>query len=132
MRLVLPTLLFLGGAAAARRPEPVKDLSHANFFPELDVGAAHVFAVSNGTSPESSNTFFGGEDKPCGAGRPCSDGACCNSNGYCGFGPEYCDKNSPVSCQSNCDALAKCGRYSRDGKVKCPLNLCCSDCKSNH
>lgn len=36
-------------------------------------------------------------------------------------------KNPPANCLSNCDAKAKCGINSRDGKVKCPLNLCCSD-----
>jgi hypothetical protein len=127
MRLLLPALLCLSGIAAARRREPVKDLSHANLFPELDVGAAHIFAVENGTSPALSNIFFSGEDTPCGPNKPCSDGSCCNANGFCGYGKDYCSKDEPTKCQSNCDAKAKCGKDSPDGKVKCALNLCCSD-----
>ncbi|CAJ2504362.1 Uu.00g117560.m01.CDS01 [Anthostomella pinea] len=59
----------------------------------------------------------------CGPSSPCSDGSCCNTEGHCGYRAENCGKGN---CTSNCDATAACGRDSLDGKVSCPLNVCCS------
>lgn len=85
----------------------------------------------------------------CGRGSPCPDGSCCNNNGNCGFGPENCGARN---CISKCtlsafaqvwrltivaqaekgsdmkpgDATALCGKDSKGGAVKCPLNVCCS------
>lgn len=43
-------------------------------------------------------------------------------SGNCGYGATYCGKG----CTSNCDAVAECGKDSKDGKTTCPLNTCCS------
>ncbi|KAF2751189.1 glycoside hydrolase family 18 protein [Sporormia fimetaria CBS 119925] len=142
MRHIIPLLLLVSGTVGLKRPEPVKDMSHAELFPILDVGAAHIWAAENGTAgtlPNFANTLFAGEDKPCGPGRPCADKACCNTNGYCGYKKEFCDK---ARCISNCEAKAQCGANSPGGNVKCDLNLCCSDygycgiedhyCDANH
>lgn len=32
---------------------------------------------------------------------------CCSTNGYCGFGPDFCGHGK---CVSSCDAVAECGR----------------------
>lgn len=58
----------------------------------------------------------------CGPDRPCSNGACCGSSGNCGYGSTYCG----TGCTSNCNALAECGKDSKDGQTTCPLNTCCS------
>jgi hypothetical protein len=96
-------------------------------FSALEIGAAHMMAVENGTSELISKAFFAGDEQPCGPQRPCTDGACCNSNGYCGYAPDYCKPKAPIKCISNCNAKAQCGKDSWNGKVKCPLGLCCSD-----
>ncbi|KAL1593099.1 hypothetical protein SLS59_009424 [Nothophoma quercina] len=44
------------------------------------------------------------------------------TDGQCGYRDEHCK----VDCVANCDAKAPCGINSKDGKQKCPLNLCCS------
>ncbi|KAH4924798.1 hypothetical protein HBI70_096700 [Parastagonospora nodorum] len=55
---------------------------------------------------------------------PCANG-CCNSNGWCGFGPNFCGD----TCVSDCDRKSQCNPgfgaewAERD---KCPLNVCCS------
>ncbi len=72
-----------------------------------------------------------GFDGSCTAAQPCPNGACCGSNGFCGYGSEYCGDRtgtyvafsliftypsqywllySDGVCLSNCDALAECGR----------------------
>ncbi|KAI8419663.1 hypothetical protein FOFC_02253 [Fusarium oxysporum] len=43
--------------------------------------------------------------------------------GQCGYGEEVCGSKE---CISNCYATVLCGRDSLGGKVKCPLNVCCS------
>ncbi|KAG6194205.1 hypothetical protein E4U10_003178 [Claviceps purpurea] len=62
------------------------------------------------------------EDYTCGLGRQCNNKACCGESGNCGYGAAYCGKG----CTSNCDAVAECGKDSKDGKTTCPLNTCCS------
>lgn len=85
----------------------------------------------------------------CGPGNPCPDGSCCNINGACGYGPENCGiGNCTLNCTSSMppfrfngcnpnfnsmgsdgkigDATALCGKDSKGGAVKCPLNVCCS------
>ncbi|KAM7215378.1 hypothetical protein V8F06_009239 [Rhypophila decipiens] len=68
------------------------------------------------------NALQAREDYTCGPGRPCSNKACCGESGNCGYGATYCGKG----CTSNCDAVAECGKDSKDGKTTCPLNTCCS------
>ncbi|QSZ31923.1 hypothetical protein DSL72_001492 [Monilinia vaccinii-corymbosi] len=46
----------------------------------------------------------------------------CLENGNCRYGSVYCK----ARCTSNCDAVAECGKDSKDGKTTCPLNTCCS------
>jgi hypothetical protein len=72
---------------------------------------------------------------------PCSNKACCGgrdlfpwsiltitllnqrpASGNCGYGATYCGKG----CTSHCDAVAECGKDSKDGRTTCPLNTCCS------
>ncbi|KAG5951737.1 hypothetical protein E4U53_002386 [Claviceps sorghi] len=73
-------------------------------------------------SARALNTLQAREDYTCGPGRPCSNKACCGESGNCGYGSTYCGKG----CTSNCDAVAECGKDSKDGKTTCPLNTCCS------
>lgn len=54
----------------------------------------------------------------------CADGSCCNVHGTCGYGPDNCGAGNCTG--STCGATAMCGKYSKDGKVKCGMNLCCS------
>ncbi|KAG6039144.1 hypothetical protein E4U41_003160 [Claviceps citrina] len=58
------------------------------------------------------NVLEAREDYTCGPGK----------SGNCGYGATYCGKG----CTSNCDAVAECGKDSKDGKTTCPLNTCCS------
>ncbi|PKK46869.1 hypothetical protein CI102_8377 [Trichoderma harzianum] len=62
-------------------------------------------------------------DFTCGPDKPCFNNACCGDSGWCGYGPTYCDKG----CQSNCDAVAECGKYAKTVGAICPLNVCCSE-----
>lgn len=59
----------------------------------------------------------------CNAQTPCENAACCGTNGLCGYSPTECGAGN---CTSNCDAKAECGQYAKEGKQKCPLNVCCS------
>lgn len=63
------------------------------------------------------------QKRQCDPSTPCPDGSCCRRDGRCGYGKENCDSSV---CISNCGATALCGRDSKDGTVKCPLNVCCS------
>lgn len=47
--------------------------------------------------------------------------SCCSKDGACGFGPDFCGDG----CQSNCDAKAECGEYSKTGNETCGLDICC-------
>ncbi|KAG9258755.1 uncharacterized protein F5Z01DRAFT_217297 [Emericellopsis atlantica] len=58
----------------------------------------------------------------CSKSSPCTSG-CCNKNGYCGYGPDFCE----TTCVDTCDAVAECGKYAPKGKETCPLNVCCSE-----
>ncbi|KAK6523255.1 hypothetical protein TWF694_006144 [Orbilia ellipsospora] len=46
--------------------------------------------------------------------------------GKCGYSPDHCNPKAPVTCYSNCKAVAMCGKYSLGGTQKCGLNICCS------
>jgi hypothetical protein len=63
------------------------------------------------------------EDYSCGIGRPCRNGACCGPDGWCGYGPDFCEEG----CTSNCDAHAECGVFADPPGKTCPLNVCCSE-----
>jgi hypothetical protein len=63
------------------------------------------------------------QKRQCDPSTPCPDGSCCRRDGRCGFDKENCDSSV---CISNCGATALCGRDSKGGTVKCPLNVCCS------
>lgn len=76
---------------------------------------------SNDTN-EALNILRPRDDYTCGSDKPCSNGACCGQSGYCGYGSTYCG----TGCTSNCNAVAECGKDSKDGKTTCPLNTCCS------
>ncbi|KAF3267125.1 hypothetical protein EYR41_010700 [Orbilia oligospora] len=62
----------------------------------------------------------------CTSSTPCADGSCCNSLGKCGYSPNHCKPTAPVTCYSNCNAVAMCGQYSLGGSQKCGLDICCS------
>ncbi|KAF2466138.1 glycoside hydrolase [Lindgomyces ingoldianus] len=60
----------------------------------------------------------------CSSSSRCENG-CCNTNGFCGFGPDYCGDK----CISDCDRKSECNpgfdsKWAK--KEKCPLNVCCS------
>ncbi|KAJ4261803.1 hypothetical protein NW757_000075 [Fusarium falciforme] len=61
--------------------------------------------------------------RQCDRATPCPDGSCCSNKGRYGYGDDIC---GPKVCVSNCEATALCGKDSLGGKVKCPLNVCCS------
>lgn len=63
------------------------------------------------------------DDYSCSKDNPCSNSACCGAEGYCGYGPTYCDNG----CQANCDAHAECGEFAKTPGLRCPLNVCCSE-----
>jgi chitinase len=82
------------------------------------------FVDSTGVSPIRRSLLEKRQQKrQCDSSTPCPDGSCCRRDGRCGFGKENCDSSV---CISNCGATALCGRDSKDGAVKCPLNVCCS------
>ncbi|KAF2705719.1 glycoside hydrolase family 18 protein [Pleomassaria siparia CBS 279.74] len=56
----------------------------------------------------------------CLADGTCADGS---NKGTCGYGPDFCGKGN---CTSTCTATAMCGKYSKGGKEKCGMGLCCS------
>ncbi|KAL6690469.1 glycoside hydrolase family 18 protein [Trichoderma pleuroticola] len=81
----------------------------------------HVFANLE-TKTDTPNAPGQG-DFTCGPDKPCFNNACCGDSGWCGYGPIYCGKG----CQSNCDAVAECGKYAKTLGAVCPLNVCCSE-----
>ena len=66
--------------------------------------------------------FWRRDDYSCGPGNPCHNGACCGVSGFCGYGATYCG----AGCQSQCDAVAECGKDAVPANKTCPLNTCCS------
>ena len=62
----------------------------------------------------------------CSVSNPCEKG-CCSKHGFCGYGPEFCEK---PGCQAKCEQKSECkaaGWPMGFSEIeKCPLNVCCS------
>ena len=99
-------------------------LVNAGAVPILEIGEAHV----RGQSVNPAYVNVGGvavlsgasNDQPqCGNDKKCVDDSCCNSDGKCGFTDYHCKGTGSVTCLSNCDAEAKCGKNSPGGNKTC-------------
>ena len=117
-----------------------RSIGHQNIqaappLPILAIGNAYMLGqltnITHSLTGHTNNTKHSlspRDDGPiqCRPGSPCLDRSCCNSAGKCGFGSGHCSTSAPISCISNCDATAMCGKDSKGGNLKCGENLCCS------
>ncbi|KAG6238482.1 hypothetical protein E4U25_001673 [Claviceps purpurea] len=119
MRFLVIAALALLQAVASSSASPEALLyppSHRSIY------ARRLEITRDNASSRALKALQAREDYTCGPGRPCSNKACCGESGNCGYGATYCGKG----CTSNCDAVAECGKDSKDKKTTCPLNTCCS------
>lgn len=120
--LLLNSHFAYGYAHGARRPEDHEYFASDGGTLEAAVNVEDL--LSSRQSPLAMTLASPGQgDYTCGPDKPCANKACCGADGWCGYGPNYCEEG----CQSNCDAKAECGEFAETPGKTCPLNVCCSE-----